>query len=81
MIELNKIRSLKTLAEIKQDLIRFITLDRAVAIVVYDESYGWGEEDYEIDLEQAKGLLEQVERRYKSLSNHLSKPKTTTKRK
>lgn len=75
MIELNKIRSVKTLEVMKRDLAEFVSFDRNVMVEVYDEECGWGEEDYEADLEQVKDLLEQVERRHKSLSGHLAKQK------
>ena len=79
MIDLNKIRSLKPLEEMKKDLTDFIGIDRAIMVQVYDEQYHWGEEDYEADLEQVQDLLEQVEKRIKSLSHHLSKPKLKVK--
>ena len=75
MIDLNKIRSMKTLDGIKQDLIDFIAVDRKIMIAVYDEDYGWGEEDYETDLEEVKQLLEQTERRINSLGNFIKKQK------
>jgi predicted nucleotidyltransferase component of viral defense system len=79
MIDLNQIRSLKPLEEMKKDLTDFIGIDRAVMLEVYEEHYQWGEEDYEADLEQVKDLLEQVEKRIKSLGHHLSKPKAKVK--
>lgn len=75
MIDVQKIRSLKTLESIKATLNEFIALDRAVMVAVYEEEHGWGEEDYEADLEQVKDLLEKVERRHKSLSGHLARQK------
>lgn len=75
MIELNRIRSMKTLEELKKDLSDFINFDRAVLIAVYDEEYGWGEEDLDADLDQAKDVLAKVEHRMKSFGNHLSRSK------
>lgn len=75
MIDLSKIRSLKPLEEMKKDLTDFLAIDRKVMLEVYEEEYQWGEEDYEADLEQVKDLLENVEKRIKSLGHHLSKPK------
>lgn len=77
MIDLNRIRSLKPLEEMKKDLSEFIALDPKVVIELYEEQYHWGQEDYEADLEQVKDLLEQVERRIKSLSNHIKKSKAS----
>lgn len=79
MIDLNRIRSLKPLQEMKKDLNEFITFDPKVMVEVYEEQYQWGPEDYEADLEQAKDFLAQTEHRLKSLSNHLNKkPKVKT---
>jgi len=66
MIDLNKIRSVKTLEEMKADLTEF--LSNPDVKKVYLEDYEWGEEDYDADREQAEYVLEQVERRLKSLS-------------
>jgi hypothetical protein len=73
MIELNKVRTMKTLEAMQKPLKEFITFDRNTMISVYAEDFGWGEEDYEADKEQAEYLLEQVERRMKSLGHHLAK--------
>lgn len=75
MNDLNKIRNLKTLEAMKKDLAEFLSVDRAVMISIYDENYGWGEEDYEADKEQVQDLLVAVERRHKSLSGYLAKQK------
>jgi hypothetical protein len=72
MIELNRIRSLKTLEDLKKDLTEFINFDRVVLLAVYAEEYGWGEDDLDADLEQAAETLAQVERRAKSLGRHLA---------
>lgn len=66
---------MKTLEEMKKVLNEFLGFDAATMIAVYDEQYGWGEEDYDADKDSASYLLEQVERRMKSLGRHLSKGK------
>ena len=73
MIELNKIRTMKTLEAIQKPLKEFVAFDRTTMVTVYVEDLGWGEDDYEADKEKAEYLLEQVERRMKSLGHHLSK--------
>ena len=75
MIEVNKIRSMKTLEAMKKVLDEFITFDHATMVQVYAEEYGWGEEDFEADKDSATYLLEQVDRRMKSLGKHLAKGK------
>ena len=79
MIDLNKIRSIKTLEGVKQDLTDFIAVDRKIMLAVYDEEYNWGEEDYDADLEQVKELLEQTERRIHSLGSFIRKQKVKGK--
>lgn len=74
-IDLNKIRSPKALEAMRTVLTDFINFDPAVIKALYEEDYGWGEEDYEADIEESKELLERVERRMKSLGRHLSKVK------
>lgn len=76
MINLNQIRSLEPLEEIKQNLTDFIKFDREVMVDLYLTQYGWGEEDYDADLEQVKELLEKVNKRIKSLGNYLAKQNT-----
>ena len=66
MIDLNKIRDVKKLEEMKADLTEFLANPDVKK--VYLEVWGWGEEDYDADREQAEYMLEQVERRLKSLS-------------
>ena len=66
MIDLNRIRSVKTLETMRSDLNVFIT--NPDCRQVYLEDYGWGDEDYEADVELAKESLERVERRIKSLN-------------
>jgi hypothetical protein len=73
MIELNRIRSMKTLEDLKKDLSNFINFDRSALVAIYADEYGWGEEDLDADLDQSTELLEQVERRMKSLGHHLSR--------
>ena len=75
MIELNKIRTMKTLEAIQKPLKEFITFDKPTMLSVYTEDFEWGDEDYEADLEKATDMLEQVERRMKSLGHHLAKGK------
>jgi len=69
MIDLNRIRSIKTLEEIKKDLNAFLVYPDMRA--VYLEDLGWSDDDYEADKESVVELLEQVERRLRSLSNYL----------
>lgn len=71
MIDVNRIRNLATLEDIKVTLNEF--LSHADIPKIYVEQYEWGLEDYEADREMAEELLEKVERRMKSLSNHLIK--------
>lgn len=68
MIDLNRIRSIKVLEEMKRDLTEFITNPDVLAVYLAEDC---GEEDYEADKEQAAELLELVERRMKSLSRFL----------
>jgi len=70
MIDLSRIRSVKTLEEMKSDLTEFIT--NPIMLQLYIEDYQWEENDYNDDKEEAQYLLEKVEQRIKSL-NHLSK--------
>ena len=73
MMDLNKIRSMKTLETMKGVLMEFLTFDRTAMLEAYDADFGWGVEDYEADKEQANDLLERVEKRMKSLGHHLAK--------
>src|ERR1035441_1225582 len=75
MIELNKVRTMKALEAIQKPLRECVTFDRATMVSVYAEDFGWGEDDYEADKEQAEYLLEQVNHRMKSLAHHLAKDK------
>ncbi len=78
MMDLNKIRSLRTLEEMKDDLANFLAFDRNIMLAEYDRQK-WGEEDYEADKEEASDLLEQVEHRIKSLDKHLKRQKASPK--
>jgi hypothetical protein len=69
MIDVNKIRSLKTLEEIKRDLNEF--LSNKDILDVYLTEYAWSVDDYEADKELVVELLERVDRRIASLSNFL----------
>lgn len=69
MIDLSRIRSLKTLEEMKQDLTDF--LNNPDIIKVYVEDYGWGEEDYQSDRDEVIDALDKVERRIQSLDKYL----------
>lgn len=75
MIDLSKIRSLKTLEEMKQDLNEFLV--NPDVRTIYLEDYGWGEEDYESDRDEVTELLEKVERRIKSLDKYIKGQATT----
>ncbi len=66
---------MKTLQGMKDDLKEFLEFDPKVMIATYAKDFDWGEEDYAADMEQASYLLEQVERRMKSLGRHLSSSK------
>jgi hypothetical protein len=78
MIELNKIRTMKTLEALQKPLKEFIAFDRATMVSVYVEDFGWSEDDYEADKEKAEYMLEQVEHRMKSLGHHLAKGKNAS---
>jgi len=73
MIDLSRIRSLKTLEEHKKVINDFI--NNPNILQHYIENLDWDEGDYECDVEQAKELLEKIEHRMKSLGNHLSNEK------
>ena len=71
MIDLNTIRDVKVLEEMKKDLTLFIT--DPIILEIYKEDYDFGEEDYKDDKDQAEYLLGQVEKRIKGLNQSLSK--------
>lgn len=73
MIDLSRIRSLKTLEKMKTDLTNFITMPEIK--FVYIEDLKWGEEDLEADREMAEYLLEKIDSRIKSLTKYLNQPK------
>ena len=77
MIDLSKIRSIKTLESMRRDLSDFLNFDAATMKAVYVEEFEWSEDDYEADRDAATYLLEQVERRMRSLGRHLSKVGTS----
>jgi hypothetical protein len=73
IMDLNKIRTMKTLTAIQKPLREFVTFDRTTMVSVYTEDLGWSEDDYDADKEQAEYLLEQVDHRMKSLGHYLAK--------
>lgn len=77
-VELNRVRSIKTLDEFKKPLVEFLALDRASAMAVYEHE-GWGEEDLDADIESVHELLDKIEHRAKSLGHYLSKEKLILK--
>lgn len=77
-VELNRVRSIKTLDEFKKPLVEFLALDRASAMAVYEHE-GWGEEDLDADIESVHELLDKIEHRVKSLGHYLSKEKLIPK--
>jgi hypothetical protein len=74
-IDLNRIRSMKKLEEIKADINFF--LNEPIVKEIYiektdDDEYG-GEEGWRDDVEDAKELLDKVERRIASLGKYLKR--------
>ena len=69
--DLNKIRTLKPLEEMREDLKEF--LSNPTVPEVYKEEYNSDQEDYESDKEKVISLLEKVERRIKSLDKFLKR--------
>jgi hypothetical protein len=67
MIDLNRIRSIKTLEGMKKDL-EFFIKESEVSKDIYRTEYDWDTEDYEADKEEAIYLLESIDIRIKSLS-------------
>jgi len=76
MSDLNKIRSLNVLEEMKTVLNEFLHYNKEDLLAVYNAN-GDGPEDFEADCELAQDLLAKVERRMKSLGNHLAKEKNS----
>ena len=72
MIDVNKIRSLAVIDELKKDLNDFLTFDRAELLGVYYAN-NCGEEDLDADMESAAELRSRLDRRSKSLGRHLAK--------
>ena len=70
MINLNEIRTLEPLIEMKADLSAF--LDQVDMKDHYILDLGWGEEDYDADVEKVNELLVKVNRRIASLKKFLS---------
>ena len=75
MIDVNRIRSLKTLEEMRGDLLAFLSNPEIKNI--YLEDHKWGEEDYDADKESVELLLERVEHRIKSLGKFVAKQKSS----
>lgn len=69
MIDLNKIRSIKTLENIQADLKAFLASEDVPN--VYVTNLAWSLDDYEADKEMVMELLDRVDRRIRSLSNFL----------
>lgn len=65
MIDLNRIRSVKTLEEMKADLTEFLVNPEIKDVYVTD--YGWSEDDYVADREQVEYMLDKVKYRLSSL--------------
>ncbi len=76
MINLNRIRKLEKLDNLKKILTDFLNLDPIVAMEVYNDMYAWGDEDYDADKEVVKELLAKINKRYKSLKTYLDKQKS-----
>lgn len=74
MIDLSRIRSLKTLDEMTADLKEFIT--NPIMPVIYLEDYGWDQEDFDDDKELAIELMEKIAARRESLERYLKGPAT-----
>ena len=69
MIDLSRIRSLKTLDEMTRDLNEFLT--NPYVLEIYVKDYGWDKEDYEDDKADVIDLLERIVHRRASLERHL----------
>lgn len=66
MIDLSKIRSIKTLEEMKKDLEFFINEPVIREIYIVDNE--WGEDDLEADRDSAKELIDLIDKRVHSLN-------------
>lgn len=63
MIDLTRIRSIKTLEAMKNDLTNFI--NNKLILKIYIEDYDWCNEDYLYDIEQSKILIERIDYKIK----------------
>jgi hypothetical protein len=66
MIDLTRIRSVKTLEEMKRDLEEFMV--NSAILTTYVEELDWSEDDLIADRETVSYLLEKLDRRIKSLT-------------
>ena len=71
MIDLNRIRSIKSLEEMKKDITEFI--NNPLMLEIYSNDISLGEDAYADDKEQAEQLLVKIEKRISSLSKFLQK--------
>ena len=71
MTDLNKIRNLKTLEEMRRDLNEFLT--NPIIPEIYKEDPQGEDGDYEGDKEQVQELLLKVEHRIKSLGKFVAR--------
>lgn len=69
MIDLNRIRSLRTLEEMKKDLNEFLVNPDVRKVYLIDLE--WSEDDYDADKEAVIELLEAIAKRERSLTNYL----------
>ena len=76
MIDLNKIRSMAKLQEIKDAVLEFLNFPADEMLKAYVEDFQWCENDYLADKEDCQDLLEKVERRMASLEKYLNRSKT-----
>jgi hypothetical protein len=72
MIDVNKIRSMKKLEELKRDLMEFVNFDRRVLTAVYNSEDIGDEDDLDADIDSACELLSKVKYRMKSLGRYLA---------
>jgi hypothetical protein len=81
MIDLTRIRSIKSLEEMKKDIIEFI--NNPLMLEIYREDVSLGEDAYADDKEQAEQLLVKIEKRSVSLTKfnqREAKQKSQTKK-
>lgn len=74
MIDLTRIRSVKTLTNMKKDLEFFI--NEPIVLEIYKNEYNWDDVDYEADVESATLLSCNIDKRIASL-NKMKKTETT----